>query len=311
MAVYTQVPAETLAAFLGRYDVGTLVSAKGIAEGVENSNYLVETDRARFILTLYEKRVEEADLPYFLGLTEHLAGKGLPVPAPVADSSGNALQDLCGRKACLIEFLKGVSAGQPSAVQASAAGRALARLHLGAADYPVRRRNALSVGGWQQLSAELLPQIGEIDESLPALVAEEMSGLSEEWPADLPSGTIHADMFPDNVLFTGERISGIIDFYFACTDLLAYDLAVTHAAWAFDDDGHPRPAVGDALLAGYEEVRPLERLERQSLNTLCRGASIRFLLTRAYDWFHTAGGALVNRKDPMAFARRLMHYRSR
>lgn len=310
MAVYTKVSAETLASFLEGYDVGVLVSAKGIAEGVENSNYLVETERARFILTLYEKRVDERDLPYFLGLTDHLSRKGLPVPAPIADRSGQALQDLCGRKACLIEFLTGVSVAEPTPEQAAAAGRALAELHEGAADFDGRRANALSLDGWQELSAELMPQLPQVGEGLGALIAEEIAHLSSEWPRDLPSGTIHADLFPDNVLFSGREIGGIIDFYFACTDFLAYDLAVTHAAWAFGEDGTPLPQVGEALLEGYEAVRPLTPDETASFGLLCRGAALRFLLTRAYDWLHTPPGALVQRKDPMAFARRLVHYRA-
>ncbi|MBZ6377910.1 homoserine kinase [Pacificimonas flava] len=310
MAVYTQVSAETLEEFLAEYDVGTLRSAKGIAEGVENTNYFVETSQARFILTLYEKRVDVADLPYFLSLTAHLAEKGLPVPAPIEDRRGRALQDLCGRKACLIEFLSGVSVDEPGVRHAQAAGQMLAEMHLSAADFADRRPNDLSVAGWQALHHELEGELGGISPGLDRLVGDELRHLAACWPQHLLAGTVHADLFADNVLFSGDRISGVIDFYFACTDLLAYDLAVTHAAWAFDGDGAARPELGEALVAGYQAVRPLSEDELGALPDLCRGAALRFLLTRAYDWINTPPTALVTRKDPLAFARRLEHYRA-
>lgn len=311
MAVYTSVPSETLAGFLTRYDVGALVSAKGIAEGVENSNYLVETTGGRFILTLYEKRVALEDLPYFLGLTAHLSAAGLPVPAPIADREGRALQHLSGRPACLIEFLPGISVTRPEPGLAHAAGAALAQLHEAAADFPQGRANDLSLPGWQSLAEALGGGAAEIDAGLPVLIAEELAALSDLWPRSLPQGTIHADLFPDNVLALDGSVSGIIDFYFACTDFLAYDLAVAHTAWCFDAEGAYLGAdVSDALLAGYQGVRPLSPAESRAFSLLCRGASLRFLLTRAYDWLNTPAGALVTRKDPMAFARRLLHYRA-
>lgn len=311
MAVYTHVSAEDMAVFLARYDVGTLVSAKGIAEGVENSNYLIDTDRSRFILTLYEKRVDAADLPYFLGLTSHLSSAGLPVPAPVPDRSGEVLQDLAGKKACLIEFLNGVSITTPDAALAEEAGSALGRLHLAAAGYEGTRGNSLSIDGWQALARQLHGRLDEIEPGLDALVGEEVETLARQWPHGLPRGTIHADLFPDNVLVQGGRVTGIIDFYFACTDLFAYDLAVTLTAWAFDAEGRYRgDGITDALIAGYERQRRLTPGERDALDLLCRGASLRFLLTRAYDWLHTPPGALVTRKDPRAFLRRLEHYRA-
>ncbi|MEM8827130.1 MAG: homoserine kinase [Pseudomonadota bacterium] len=319
MAVYTQVSAEALAAFLTRYDVGTPVSAKGIAEGVENSNYLVETSgggaeggATRFILTLYEKRVDEADLPYFIGLTTHLADAGLPVPRPIRDREGRALQRLEGRAACLIGFLPGVSVGEVAAPVAHEAGRSLGRLHAAVADFSEIRANEWSLTGWQRLAASLGDRLDEIEPGLTARVAHELTTLDAVWPADLPRGTIHADLFPDNVLILDGRVTGLIDFYFACTDSLAYDLAVTHAAWAFDDMGDWRgDAVGAALIAGYEAERPLIDAERAALPILCRGATLRFLLTRAHDWLTTPADALVTRKYPLAFLKRLDHYRAR
>ncbi|MHB9880042.1 homoserine kinase [Pacificimonas sp. ICDLI1SI03] len=316
MAVYTKVSSEALAAFLTRYDVGHLVSAKGIAEGVENSNYLVETTGsdgrgARFILTLYEKRVELADLPFFLGLTSHLADKGLPVPAPITDKDGTALQRLEGRPACLIEFLPGVSVTDVTPALAKRAGAALAELHLGAADFTGTRPNSLSLAGWEDLAAACAGHLQEIDPSLPALVEDELKWQRSHRPDDIPVGIVHADLFPDNVLVLEGEISGLIDFYFACTDRLAYDLAVTHASWAFDDEGGWRGEdVSTALLDGYRQHRALSEAEEAAFTGLARGAALRFLLTRAYDWINTPPDAMVTRKDPMAFASRLIHYRS-
>jgi len=310
MAVYTHVSAEALEAFLARYAVGALVSAKGIAEGVSNSNFLVETTKARFILTLYEQRTDAADLPFFVALMEHLADADLPVPRPVRDASGEALQRLEGRAACLIEYLPGVSVSAPTPAQARAVGEALARLHLASASFRPVRPNPLSLGWWQQTAAELAPRLDEIAPGLEALVAAALSRIEAASPKDLPRGICHADLFPDNVLMLGGgKVTGLIDFYFACTDWFAYDLAVLHAAWAFPPDGSaPFPAHSSALLAGYEAVRPLTDAERAAFPLLCQGASLRFLLSRAQDWLAPRSDALVTRKDPLPFARRLGYY---
>jgi len=304
MAVYTQVGDADLAAFLARYDVGHATSFKGIAEGVENSNYLLETTCGRFILTLYEKRVEAADLPWFLGLLAHLAARGLPVPGPVADRSGTFLQTLCGRPACLIQFAPGVSVREATPAAARAVGAALAALHRAAADYAPPRPNALGQPAWAPLAARCAG-LASIDSALPALVAQGLAATAD-WPADLPSGIIHADLFPDNVLLLDGQVTALIDFYFACTDGIAYDYAITHAAWCFSSDGRSyRPDVAAALWAGYGG---LSAAETAALPLLGQGAALRFTLTRAYDWLNTPADALVTRKDPMAFARRLAWY---
>ena len=311
MAVYTVVSAEDLGGFLERYDLGRLVSAKGIAEGVENSNYLVETTAGRFILTLYEKRVDETDLPYFLGLMAHVADKGLPVPRPIVDRRGEALQTLNGRRACLIEFLPGVSLTEPTPAHCKAAGEVLGRLHAAAADFGDYRENRLSIEGWHRLTAACAGRWGEIDPALDGLVAEALDWLAARWPLHLATSAIHADLFPDNVLIDGVEVSGLIDFYFACNDIRAYDVAVTHGSWCFSNDGGQFFADRSAaLLNGYEAGHGLTDEERAALPILCRGASLRFLLTRAYDWINTPPDALVTRKSPMAYARRLLHYRS-
>ena len=311
MAVYTEVPAEALEAFLSRYETGALVSAKGIAEGVSNSNFLIETETARYILTLYERRIDLSDLPWFIALMEHLADAGQPVPCPIRDRSGAAIQQLVGKTACLIQYLPGVSVSAPTAAQARAAGAALAQLHVAGATYTAERPNALGLAHWQASAAELGAGLDSIEPGLAGTVARRLDVLAAGWPADLPRGTIHADLFPDNVLMLGETVTGLIDFYFACTDLYAYDLAVLHAAWAFPRDGRaPLMAHARALFEGYEAVRPLTDAERTAFPLLGQGAALRFLLTRAQDWLAPPSDALVQRKDPLPFVRRLAHYAS-
>ncbi|HEX7872788.1 MAG TPA: homoserine kinase [Sphingobium sp.] len=316
MAVYTAVPAEALADFLTHYDCGTLISAKGIAEGVSNSNFLVETtgnDGAghRYILTLYEHRTDPADLPFFIDLLDHLGAQGLPVPRFIADRAGQHVQQLCGRPACLIEFLTGVSVTEPTVGQAYATGRAMAQLHQAAAGFAGERHNDLGIEEWQPLALSCDGGLNDIAPGLEARVTDELAHLTAAWPRDLPRSVIHADLFPDNVLMLGERVTGLIDFYFSCTDVRAYDLAVMHGAWCFDSDGatYHRDR-GDALVAGYQSLLPLSTDERAAFPTLCRGAAIRFLLTRAYDWINTPPDAMVTRKDPLAYLRRLDFYSS-
>jgi len=315
MAIYTHLAAEELARLVGHYDVGALVSAKGIAEGVSNSNWLLETTGAdgagaRFILTMYERRIELSDLPFFLGLLDHLAAKGCPVPRTIHDRDGKAFRMLDGKAVALIEFLPGVSIDRPEPEQARSVGAALAGIHLASADFGMERPNTLGLSGWLAL-AESCGEAGlaQIDPGLPTLVFGELAFLAEHWPRGLPRSVIHADLFPDNVLMLGNTVSGLIDFYFACTDITAYDLAVTHAAWCFDPAGCDfRPDISAALIAGYESVRPLSAAEHAALPVLARGASLRFAMTRAEDWLHTPADALVTRKDPLAFARRLSFY---
>jgi homoserine kinase type II len=310
VAVYTHVPAEDLSAFVARYDIGELVAAKGIAEGVENSNYLIDTTQGRYILTLYEKRVAADDLPYFLALMRHAADRGLPVPKPIADRAGDALQDLAGRPACVIEFLTGISVTEPTPALCHAAGEALGRLHAATADFKGTRPNALGHEGRLELAAKCLPRAGEIDPGLVALIETEMAFQKAHWRADLPQATIHADLFPDNMLALGDTVTGIIDFYFACTDARAYDLAVMHGAWCFSNDGAVfYPERAEALEAGYRAAHPISDAEAAAMPVLRRASALRFLLTRAWDWLNTPADALVTRKDPMAFARRLLHYR--
>ncbi|WP_182084669.1 homoserine kinase [Aureimonas sp. ME7] len=305
MAVYTEVGEADLAAFLSRYDLGQLLSYKGIAEGVENSNFLVRTERGTFILTLYEKRVNRADLPFFIGLLEHLADRGLSCPLPVQPVSGEALGELAGRPAALFTFLEGMWTRRPSAEQCGEVGRALADLHAKSGGFALTRANALSVGGWRPLYDGCGPEADKVSDGLLAEIGSELAFLEAHWPNGLPTGIIHADLFPDNVFFLRGRLSGLIDFYFACEDILAYDLAICLCAWCFELDGAFNITKGRALIEGYHSVRPLSDDELAALPILARGAALRFLLTRLYDWIHIPDTSLVTKKDPREYLRKL------
>ncbi len=301
MAVYTRVDAAALVDFLARFDLPAPTVFKGIAEGVENSNYLLETSGTRYILTLYEKRVDPADLPYFLGLMDHVVAKGVPAARPIRDRDGDILQTLCGRPAALISFVEGTSPDTPSPAQAKAAGAALAELHQATADFSKTRPNSLSVEGWQQLATDIGADLDRFEPGLTHEIGEAIQHLAEAWPHQLPAGTIHADLFPDNVLFLDDEVSGMIDFYFACTDLYAYDLAISMNAW-IPEETHA-PELARAFREGYERVRPLSSDEAAALPTLLQGAALRFFLTRAYDWLNQVPGSLVRVKDPLPYLR--------
>jgi homoserine kinase type II len=311
VAVYTDVAAEDLDAFLAGYDLGELLAYKGIAEGVENSNFLLHTGRGYFILTLYEKRVAPEDLPFFLGLMEHLAARGLNCPQPVKNREGRVLGQLAGRPAAIVTFLDGMWIRRPSPAHCGALGEALAELHLAGTDFPLRRENALSVSGWRPLyEAAREKQADRLQRGLTDALAAELAELERTWPRDLPQGVIHADLFPDNVFFLHDRLSGLIDFYFACTDTLAYDLAICLNAWCFETDHSYNVTKGRALLHGYAGKRPLSRAEQRELPLLCRGAALRFLLTRLVDWLEVPAGALVRPKDPIEYFRKLRFHQT-
>jgi homoserine kinase type II len=313
MAVYTEVSDDELREFIAAYDLGTVLSCKGIAEGVENSNYLLVTERGPFILTLYEKRVRETDLPFFLGLMEHLSGKGIACPLPVRARDGQALRRLAGRPAAIATFLNGMWPRRVAVAHCHALGGALARFHIAGADFSMTRANDLSLEGWKALFAKIGPSAADkVQRGLADDIRAELDWLAAHWPSSLPNGTIHADLFPDNVFFAGDAVTGIIDFYFACADLLAYDLAVCLNAWCFESDGSFVPVKGRALIDSYRAVRALTPDELTALPALARGAALRFLLTRLYDWLNHPEGALVKKKDPLEYRRKLaFHQRVR
>jgi homoserine kinase type II len=310
MAVYTDVSVEDLEEFLVDYDLGDLLSYKGIAEGVENSNFLLHTSRGYFILTIYEKRVHAGDLPFFLGLMEHLHARGLTCPQPVKNKHGEALGKLAKRPAAIVTFLEGMWIRRPSAPHCAAVGEALARLHLAGIDFPIRRKNSLSVAGWSALYSQAAPRANNVHKNLTGDVAAELAHCDKFWPSDLPHGVIHADLFPDNVFFLGNKLSGLIDFYFACTDMFAYDVAICLNAWCFEPDHSYNVTKGRALLQGYGKTRALSDAERAALPLLCRGAALRFLLTRLVDWLEVPAGALVRPKDPLEYYRKLRFHQA-
>ena len=314
MAVYTHLSAAEIEAFLSRYDVGALHSAKGIAEGISNSNWLIETKRDgashRYIFTIFEARTDPRDLPFFLALLDHLAGKDQPVPRTIHTRDEERMVEVRGKPAALIEFLPGVSIDQPGEEQAHAVGVALADLHSASSDFGRSRESSLSIPACVDMLRAQVDRFDRIDQDLATILPDCGAAILDAWPHDLPQGTIHADLFPDNVLFLQENVTGLIDFYFACTGMLAYDLAVTHAAWCFDlADNSFRPEIGAALIAGYESRRELTAAERTAMPLLAQGACLRFVATRVEDWFATPADGLVHRKDPMQFARRLAFYR--
>lgn len=310
MAVYTQVSDQELAAFLADFDIGRAVSFKGIAEGVENSNYFLLTDQGPHILTLYEKRVALEDLPFFLGLMEHLASRGLDCPTPIHGRDGKVLRTLCDRPAAVTSFLSGVWPLRPTAAHCEPLGEALAKMHVAGLDYSIRRENALSVNGWRTLFTQCKAHADDVTPGLAAELASELEVLANAWPSNLPEGVIHADLFPDNVFFEEEKLSGLIDFYFACNDFLAYDIAICLNAWCFEPDTSFNITKARLMIRGYQKMRPCSAAELDALPLLARGAALRFLLTRLYDWLNQVDGAMVKPKDPMEFIKKLRFHRS-
>ena len=305
MAVYTDVAADELADFLSQYDIGELLSYKGIAEGVENSNFLVHTSKGAYILTLYEKRVAVDDLPYFLSLMAHLAERGVSCPQPAKNRSGEVYATLAGRPAAIINFLEGMWPRRPNATHCAGVGQALAKMHLAGADFPLFRQNPLSVSGWRSLFALASARADTVQAGLSDFIARELDHLEACWPADLPTGVIHADLFPDNVFFLGDKVSGLIDFPFSCNDILAYDVAICLNAWCFEPDHAFNVTKARALLSAYGRERKLSDAEESALPLLARGAALRFLLTRLVDFLNVPPGALVKPKDPLEYVRKL------
>lgn len=308
MAVYTDVNDSELKPFIATYGLGNLVSYKGIAEGVENTNYYLATTTGRYILTLYEQRVDRNDLPFFLGLLDHLATQGIACPTPVRTIDGAQVSELAGRAAAIVTFLEGFCIHQPEPGHCHGVGQTLARLHLAGQGYALHRVNALGQSGWQPLYASLAGRADEIQTGLAEKIELELCWLGDHWPSELPSGVIHADLFPDNVFFLQDELSGLIDFYFACNDAYALDVAITLNAWCFDKASAFSLAHARALLKGYQSIRPLSKNEAAAFPVLCRGAAMRFLLTRSYDWLNTKQDALVRLHNPIDYLERLQFH---
>ncbi len=310
MAVYTDVPDDELQKFAAQYAIGEVISCKGIAEGVENSNYLLRAETGTFILTLYEKRVDPKDLPFFIALMEHLASHGLACPTPLRGRDGVALRALCGRPAAIITFLDGMWPRRVQPFHCAGVGRALAELHLAGSSFPMQRPNNLSLAGWRLWFDRCRARAHEVRDGLVDELADELAQLEAAWPEGLPSGIIHADLFPDNVFFRREQVSGLIDFYFACSDFLAYDIAICLNAWCFESDGSFNVTKARLLLSNYRAVRPISAAELAALPLFARGSALRFLLTRLYDWLNQPAGAMVRPKDPLEYLQKLRFHRS-
>lgn len=310
MAVYTDISETEIQAFMAGYALGEVLSYRGIAEGVENSNFMLHMSEGPFILTLYEKRVDPRDLPFFLGLMEHLAERGVRCPLPVHRRDGQVIGEIGGRPAAVVTFLEGIWPRRPRTFHCKAVGEALAGLHTAGRDFALRRPNALSITAWQPLWEKCLAGSGGLAHELRGEVEAELAFLQSAWPADLPEGVVHADLFPDNVFFLDQELSGLIDFYFACNDKFAYDLAICLNAWCFEKDNSFNLTKGTALLSGYMSVRPLEEGELKALPVFARGSALRFMLTRLYDWENTPAGSLVVKKDPLEYMNRLRFHRA-
>ena len=301
MAVYTEVSDKDLESFVSNYDIGSVMSFKGIAEGVENTNYLMHTEKGQFILTLYEKRVSLEDLPYFLGLMTFLADAGVPCPTPLQAQNGDVLRELCGRPAAIVTFLNGMWPKKIEAMHCAEIGTALARLHTAGTDFSMSRPNGLSIDAWRPLFNDSAAQADKIQPGLEKILSDELDFLEKNWPKNLPTGICHADLFPDNVFFLGPALSGLIDFYFACNDFLVYDLAICLNAWCFERDNSFNITKAKRMLASYRKERYISHAEILALPVVARGAALRFLLTRLYDWLNHPDGALVKPKDPREY----------
>ena len=263
----------------------------------------------RYILTVYEQRVDVAELPFFMDLTTHLAVRGVPCARAVSALSGKVILPLAGKSAALIYFLEGKGNPDITPAHLTQLGTLCAQMHLAAHSFGGSRRNALGLGGWQRLYERFAQRADEICEGLSEEVAAELEFLRANWPCDLPAGVVHTDLFPDNVFFDEKAktptISGVIDFYFACHDLWAYDLLIAMNAWCFDAQFQFVPERAKALFVAYQQERSLTEEECEMLPVLARGAAMRFLVTRCYDWLNRPEGALVTPKNPMEYVAKL------
>lgn len=315
MAVYTDISDEELETFLNAYDLGAATAFKGVAEGVSNSNFLLETEKGRYFLTVYEAATPAKDLPFFLGLLTWLCDHGFPSAAPIPTRTGEVLQTLRGKPAAIVSFLPGLSVRRPGIEHCREAGEGLAWLHAAGRGFTGRRENGLGQAVWAPMFDDLglAAEANKLKPGLARVIAADLADLEAAWPANtpggLPRGVIHADFFPDNVFFTGGRFAGAIDFYYACEDFLAYDVAVALNAWCFEPDGSFNVTKAGAFLAGYRKRREISAEEQAALPLLARGAAMRFFLTRLRDWGATPAGALVKPHDPLEYERKLAVHR--
>ena len=313
MAVYTEIDTNTLAEFAAQYPLSQIDEFKGITAGVQNSNFLLTTVNAKYILTIFESSangVAAADLPFFLGLMLHLSARGLSCPVPLARKDGGLISTIKNKPAALVSFLEGRSVKTPRPQHCRALGAAMAQMHLAGDGFELTRPNNHGLGNWQALFERCHSRADEVSPDLTRAMERELTRLKENWPGSLPTGIIHADLFPDNVFFMQGDMSGLIDFYFACNDFYAYDLAIALNAWCFEADATFNVTKARALLSGYQNLRPLAPEEIDAMPILGAGAAMRFLTTRLFDWLNQIDGAQVEPKNPNDFLRRLRFHRS-
>lgn len=305
MAVYTKISDSEIAALLQNYDIGTIKYLKAIEQGIDNSNYFLTTDVNKYIFTIYEDRIEEGELPFFLGLMQHLSDKNIPCPVPLQNKNGDNLSRINNRPCAIVSFLNGKSTSEITKNHTSELGHYMAKMHIAASDFSMQRENNLALKDWGKIFNQVKSDADKIQKGLSSQIEQELGFLTVNWPKSLYSGVIHADLFPDNVFFENDHLAGIIDFYFACNDFLIYDFAICLNAWCFDSPDNLNKEKAKAMFDSYNSVRPVSEEELKALPVLARGAAMRFLLTRLHAWFNPAEDALVKPKDPMEYVEKL------
>jgi homoserine kinase type II len=298
MAVYSPINESELSSLLRQYDIGTLVKFEGILEGIENTNYKVTTSQNNYILTIFEKRVESKDVPFFINLKKHLASKKFLCPEPISDIQGKNINTLKAKSCVLVSFLDGKKVTDITDIHCQQVGEVLASLHIKTKDFNEKRLNSMSSIQWQNIFLKCKNHTNQKFIHMLPIIEEELLYLKNHWPNDLPSGIIHADVFQDNVFFQKNIFSGLIDFYFSCNDFLAYDIALTINAWCFNEQNLFDKNRYQALIKGYESQRKLTTEEKKYFSILLRGASIRILITRLHDQIFHQDDAFVTPKDP-------------
>ena len=308
MAVYTKLSEHKLKDFFSKYNLGKLLNYKEIKEGIENTNYFIQTEKNKFILTLYEKRVDEKDLPFFMSLMKNLHDKNFPSPKPIININGNYISEISNKKAAVVSFLDGSSKKNLNPKNCYEVGVNTAKLHLITKNLVAKRKNKLSVLSWRKIYNKVKNDCSKIHPNLIEIIEKNLEEIEHKWPKNIPSGIIHADLFPDNIFFKNDKLTGIIDFYFACNDFYALEIAVCLNALCFEgknDNLSFNVTKAKKFIDGYSSIRKLSEDEKKSLKILCQGAAIRFLLTRVFDYLNLTEGAIVEIKDPVEYLKRL------
>ena len=308
MAVYTKLSEEKLNDFFLKYNLGKLLNYKEIKEGIENTNYLIHLEKGKFILTLYEKRVEEKDLPFFISLMRNLFDKKFPSPEPIVNKNGNYITEISGKKAAVVSFLEGKAKKNLNPNDCYEVGINTAKMHLITKNLTAKRENRLSFNSWKSIYNKVKKDCSKIHPKLADIVEKNLNEIEKKWPKNIPSGIIHADLFPDNIFFKNNKLSGIIDYYFSCYDFYAFEIAICLNALCFEGKKENlsfNVTKAKKFIDGYSSIRNLNESEKQSLKILCQGAAIRFLLTRVFDYLNLIEGAIVKIKDPVEYLKRL------